>query len=123
MIAIRPGQKRRCIGAIVLAYALAFWLDYGGTFIHRVDFDKAVVAYAKNPTEETQAVMERERRINLRIRTRGAAIVAVMEVGLVCGIWAFLTTYYKRKGDLRARRLRHSDGGWHGMLRDCRDLD
>jgi hypothetical protein len=87
----------RYIGVIALAYALAYWLDYGGMFIHRVDFDKAVGAYSRNPTPENQVALERERQINDHIRRHDAAIFAAIEVGFAGGLWAFLTLYYQRK--------------------------
>jgi len=87
----------RYVGVIALAYALAYWLDYGGMFIRRLDFDKAVVAYSRNPTPENQAALERERQINNHIRMHDAAIFAAIEVGFACGLWAFLTLHYKRK--------------------------
>ena len=90
-------RTARYIGLIVLAYGLAYWMDYEGTFIHRADFDKAVVAYAKNPTPQNQAALDREQQISHEIRMHDSAVAAAIEVGLVCGFWAFLTIYYKRK--------------------------
>ena len=90
-------RAARYAGVILLAFVVMYWLDYRATFIHRADFDKAVVADAKNPTAENQTHLEREGHINDLIRRHDAAIFVAIEVGLVSGFWAFVSIYYKRK--------------------------
>jgi hypothetical protein len=87
----------RYTGVILLAYALLYCLDYGSVFIHRQDFDRAFVAWVKNPTPENRAALDGEQHINHLIRMHDGAIIAAIEVGLASGFWAILIIYYKHK--------------------------
>jgi F0F1-type ATP synthase membrane subunit c/vacuolar-type H+-ATPase subunit K len=81
-------RKAKYIGLVLPAYALAFWMFYSGTFIHRQAFDKAVVAYARNPTPENEAALQRERHINHQILLHDSTTGAAIAVGLGCAVWA-----------------------------------
>jgi hypothetical protein len=59
---------RRLISRAVVSALLAILLSFVvPVFVNRRDFTRAVSEYARNPTAENEAIMERERAENRRI--------------------------------------------------------
>jgi hypothetical protein len=73
---------------LACAYALAYLVIDGSTFIHRRAFDHAFFVWHKNPTAENEAALQKEQEINKAIRIKGDALGAAILVSLGYGIYA-----------------------------------
>ena len=56
--------------------------------VHRHDFDKAAVAYYRNPSPENAVVLQREKRLNRIVLYSLAADISVVAIGGCTGYWA-----------------------------------
>ncbi len=71
---------------LLMAYGCAFVLAY--LIPERQDYTRAVVAYARNPTQENEAGLRADRGVNERIHLRHSAVLGFVLVGTGYGIWS-----------------------------------
>jgi hypothetical protein len=72
----------------LIPYAFAFVLAYLiPSFIHRREFDQAVMAYYKNPTPENESAQRVRQRKNEFIHLEGSALGALVLVTLGYGVY------------------------------------
>jgi hypothetical protein len=81
-------RRAKYIGIALLVYSLAFGSIYSTGFIHRQAYDRAFSTWFKNPTAENDAALNRERRVNEKIRLQDSTIGAAVLVAIGYGIWA-----------------------------------
>src|SRR6266571_2000861 len=74
---------------LLMAYGCAFVLAYLiPEQIDRQDYTRAVVAYARNPTQENELGLRAERGVNERIHLRHSAVLGFVLVAIGYGIWS-----------------------------------
>ena len=67
--------------AVVLAYSIPEQID-------RPDYTRAVVAYTRNRTQENEATLRAQRRVNERTHLKDSAVLGLILVALGYGIWS-----------------------------------
>jgi hypothetical protein len=79
----------RKVSFLLMTYVCAFILAYlMPEQIDRQEYARAVVAYTQNPTQENEAALKTERRINDRIHLRDSAVLGLAMVAVGYGIWS-----------------------------------
>ena len=72
-----------------MTYVCAFILTYLiPEQIDRRDYTRAVVAYTENSTQENEAALRAQRRVNERIHLRDTAVLSAVLVAVGFGIWS-----------------------------------
>ena len=81
-----PVRKASCllvayVSAVILAYLVPEQID-------RRDYTQAVVAYTRNPTQENEAALRAQRRVNERMHLRDSTVLGLILVAVGYGAWS-----------------------------------